>query len=579
MFILKRKLNFLIFTSALSLLAGGAEPDIPYLIRIFDNAIINTYPSYICTLSVRSDDPESDDIYYEIQWDFDPDFLSTLCDTIGPYASGDTAITTIPASAETLYYWRARATDDPLIVSNWSEWSEARSFTMDMEAGDVYWYQVSGNQFTKCIKKNISVQGDSIIINKSVDTTTILVENWDDGDYSGWHFPDYNSDGVTWTVGTTDDLILDFFGYIIDYQPPNFGTNYAYYSDDDAGSDSPETHEQLYYDPIFIDRDIDSLKIYYEYGFRKKFFGNEVFSFYIRFYYPSGDTWGPDFVYRTYNSSVRNGGSELIDLSDSLYPSITGHERPDSFQVSWIYSDSVDQGWAAAIDSVRSFTILTKGVLVTPPITFNDLKTENPDRNHWDGVKWTKSSADDSIGVQIEYLNGGIWNLVPDLDLPGNSDGFFNQSSDFCAVDLSTLNTSTYETLRIKVIFRKYSTKSASNPSLKMLALGNTQDNVTGIPENEKTFVFGISRINPNPFTNYTKIQYQIFIRANVVFQVFDITGREVITVENGIKEPGNYIFNWRGTDKNGNLLSSGVYFLKTKAGNYEETSKIILVR
>jgi hypothetical protein len=69
-----RKLTLIILVFAISLLGGGVAPNTPTLLRIFDNAIFNAWPSYECTLSVVSSDPEGDFIYYEIHWDHDLNF-------------------------------------------------------------------------------------------------------------------------------------------------------------------------------------------------------------------------------------------------------------------------------------------------------------------------------------------------------------------------------------------------------------------------------------------------------------------------------------------------------------------------
>jgi len=474
-----RKLTLIILIFALSLFGGGVEPTTPTLLRIFDNSILNAYPPpYVCTLSVKSTDPEVDNIYYEIQWDTDQSLSSPSSTTIGPYASGETVTTTIllgstPAEVETLFYWKARARDD--VPINWSSWSKTRSFTMDMEVSGVYWYQVAGDQFESCTENNLIVKGDSVVLDLTViaDTTTILVENWENPPYTGWNFPDFNSDSYIWEIGTTNRLAT--------YEPPNFGNFYAYYNDFKPGN-TPATQERIDHDPLYIDPDADSLKIYFEYGFNDRV--NEALGFYVYFYYPTGDTWGSSNAYRWYDAD--NSGWELVNLSDTLYPSITGHERPDSVEFAWIYFDNGNRGSAGAIDSVRAFTIdttagppATEGTLLGTAVVYSDLTTENPGRSHWDGVKCTKSSADDSIGVQIEYKSAGVWDLVPEGDLPGNSTGFFDNSSDFYTVDLSSLNPATYDTLCIKALLLRGSGKASSDPALKMWALGNTEGNIT----------------------------------------------------------------------------------------------------
>jgi hypothetical protein len=560
----------------------NSPPTIPTLIRIFDDAIFNaSLTEFACTLSFVSTDPNNDDIEYEIYWGNDPLLAIPSSKTTSIYGSGVAAVTTISTVAETLYFWKARARD-PAGSGNWSSWSETRCFTMDQEVGNSpeYWYQISGSQFNKCDKNNVTVQGNSVVLGatKTKGTrTTILLENWESGSMpSGWHAVDYNSDGNKWTVGTTSRLGS--------YEPPSYGSYYAYYNDYDAGGTSPATQERIYYEPIYLNTEIDSLKIYYEYGFYERIL--ESMGFYAFFHYPTGDTWASSAAFGWHEAS--GSSSELINLSDTLYnghnPGTGSIERPDSVEFAWIYHDNGLRGWAGSIDSVHAFTITNdvtgqEGILTGPAVVYNDLKTESSDRTHWDGVKWTKSSADDSIGVQVEFKDGGIWSLVSDSDLPDNSTGFFDNTNTFCTVDLSMLNTSTYDTLRIKTIFRTTGSKASSYPALKMWGLGSTEGNITGISEDENPLNFALEIIGPNPFINKTEIRYQLPKKSNVLLKIYDITGREIITFVNEIKEPGYYYIQWNGFDKNGNKLPSGVYFIQMVSGDYSDSQKVLIVR
>jgi hypothetical protein len=262
---------------------------------------------------------------------------------------------------------------------------------------------------------------------------------------------------------------------------------------------------------------------------------------------------------------------------ERCYDYWTGHgwEKSD-----WIHSNMT---WLIEA-AVEYGSEIPEGTLISPAVVYSDLTTENPDRNDWDGVKWTKSSADDSIGVQIEYKHSGSWSLVPDDSIVAqggctNSTGFFNQTSDFCTVDLSLLRPNIYDTLRIKAIFRRPPTKVSSDPALKMWAFGNTDDIVTGVSTIEKPMIFALNRNQPNPFTRSTTIQYQLARKANVELKVFDITGRSVVTLVKGVQKAGFYSIPWRGSDKNGKSLPSGVYFLRMKASEFKATQKIVLIR
>jgi endo-1,4-beta-xylanase len=76
----------------------------------------------------------------------------------------------------------------------------------------------------------------------------------------------------------------------------------------------------------------------------------------------------------------------------------------------------------------------------------------------------------------------------------------------------------------------------------------------------------------PNPFNPTTSIQYSIAKRTKVTLRVFDILGREVKTLVNEVKSPGQYSVTF-----NGQKLSSGIYFYRLNAGTFSETKKLIL--
>lgn len=72
---------------------------------------------------------------------------------------------------------------------------------------------------------------------------------------------------------------------------------------------------------------------------------------------------------------------------------------------------------------------------------------------------------------------------------------------------------------------------------------------------------FSLSQNYPNPFNPSTKINYDLPFDANVSLKVFDMTGREVVTLVNEFKTAGYYI-----ADFNAANLSTGVYMYRISA-------------
>ncbi len=80
----------------------------------------------------------------------------------------------------------------------------------------------------------------------------------------------------------------------------------------------------------------------------------------------------------------------------------------------------------------------------------------------------------------------------------------------------------------------------------------------------------------PNPFNPVTKIKYLVKERKSVVIQIYDLLGREIVTLIDEVKNPGEYelIFDAAKFD-----LRSGVYLYKMKAGEFISIKKMILLR
>jgi hypothetical protein len=78
----------------------------------------------------------------------------------------------------------------------------------------------------------------------------------------------------------------------------------------------------------------------------------------------------------------------------------------------------------------------------------------------------------------------------------------------------------------------------------------------------------------PNPFNPETKIKYQLPKSSAVILQIFDVQGREVFTLKNENQQPGIYEIVFDGSS-----FSSGVYFYRMTAGEYNQTKKMILLK
>jgi len=97
---------------------------------------------------------------------------------------------------------------------------------------------------------------------------------------------------------------------------------------------------------------------------------------------------------------------------------------------------------------------------------------------------------------------------------------------------------------------------------------------VSAVSESELREMFTLRQNYPNPFNPSTTISYQLPTQSYVTLKVFDILGREVATLVNGVEQPG-----YKSVNFNADNLASGVYYYRLQAGNFIEIKKFVLLR
>jgi len=83
----------------------------------------------------------------------------------------------------------------------------------------------------------------------------------------------------------------------------------------------------------------------------------------------------------------------------------------------------------------------------------------------------------------------------------------------------------------------------------------------------------------PNPFNPVTTISYDLPEEGYVELTVYNMRGEKVTTLLKNNQAAGSYKLNWDGTDRNGGIVSSGLYILRIASGSYSRTSKMVFIR
>jgi hypothetical protein len=99
---------------------------------------------------------------------------------------------------------------------------------------------------------------------------------------------------------------------------------------------------------------------------------------------------------------------------------------------------------------------------------------------------------------------------------------------------------------------------------------------VTEVKNDQPQFVneFSLSQNYPNPFNPTTKISWQSPVSGHQILKIYDITGKEIVTLVDEYKSAGKYEINFDASS-----LSSGVYLYKLIVGNYSDAKKMVVLK
>jgi len=114
-----------------------------------------------------------------------------------------------------------------------------------------------------------------------------------------------------------------------------------------------------------------------------------------------------------------------------------------------------------------------------------------------------------------------------------------------------------------------YYYSQGTNPP--MIRLNTSVVNPTGIIEQQKNSAALYQNV-PNPANNSTRISYELAKSEKVTLDIFDLTGRKVLSFDEGNKSVGIH-----SIDINLNSLSSGFYFYTLSTSDFTKTLKMIV--
>jgi hypothetical protein len=106
------------------------------------------------------------------------------------------------------------------------------------------------------------------------------------------------------------------------------------------------------------------------------------------------------------------------------------------------------------------------------------------------------------------------------------------------------------------------------------LVLTQTLGGATTVAGENQPLTFGLSQNYPNPFNPSTTIEFQIPAATTVRIAVYDMLGREVGELMNGVMDAGvhSVLFD-------AGRMASGVYYCRMTAGTFSAMRTMIVLK
>jgi hypothetical protein len=171
----------------------------------------------------------------------------------------------------------------------------------------------------------------------------------------------------------------------------------------------------------------------------------------------------------------------------------------------------------------------------------------------------------------IDELNGGIIGVFDDITY--NEQNAIQYANIGYQVNLNGIGNRTLR-LRLIVDSNLESTYSIADRFADENVIAKKNFKQVGYNGNLTITEYQIEQNYPNPFNPITTIRYQLPKQSNVVVKIFDILGTEITTLVDEDKPTGIYEVSFNASN-----LSSGVYFYRISAGDFNSTKKMILLK
>ncbi|NOX67513.1 MAG: T9SS type A sorting domain-containing protein, partial [Chlorobi bacterium] len=142
-------------------------------------------------------------------------------------------------------------------------------------------------------------------------------------------------------------------------------------------------------------------------------------------------------------------------------------------------------------------------------------------------------------------------------------------------IDIAVPNDAEAKTLAVRLHAYARLTGTLYFDDLKVEVIGITDVN----SDDQLPDQFLVFQNYPNPFNPSTTISYTLPRTSMVSVKIYDILGREVISLISEVQNRGVYDVVWNGENNFGKKVGSGIYFYRVETDKFAQVMKMILLK
>jgi FlgD Ig-like domain/Fungalysin/Thermolysin Propeptide Motif len=285
----------------------------------------------------------------------------------------------------------------------------------------------------------------------------------------------------------------------------------------------------------------------------------------------------------------------VVDDIESGSPGWTHETGSAGFTDQWHISTTRNHttaggySWKCGDAGALDYASLLDAVLISPVFEL----LSHSYLHYWQWIDSEESSAHEGRaydgGLLEISVDGGPWTqLFPDGDYThtiraGSTPGPFDEGTDVYAGSSDwhqvNFNLADFEgNAQLRLRFGSDGADTREGWYIDDIVIDGFVLSLAAVDDNPTSSLrFALHGSRTNPIVGATDIRFQIPATIDVDLAVYDVTGRSVRSLASESFSAGDHTVSWDGNDAAGQLVPSGVYYVRMQAGAFTTTRKLVV--